>query len=186
MSAVVGVGPCGGGYNGAMKPVRTAARAMLAGIFVSSGAKALANPDPLVPRAQPVVDRVAPVLTRIDKRVPSDARTLVQVNGAVHFVGGLLLMTGLRRPAAVALAASLVPTTLAGHRFWEHRDQADRTLHQTQLMKNLGLMGGLLLVAVDTEGRPSLRYRAARTVRESRRRVRVAARASQLARRLPG
>jgi putative oxidoreductase len=169
-----------------MKPVRTAARAMLAGIFVSGGAKALTNPDQLVPSAQPVVDRMTPMLTRIDKRVPSDARSLVQVNGAVQFVGGLLLMTGLRRPAAAALAASLVPTTLAGHRFWEHRDEATRAQHQTHLLKNLGLLGGLLLVAVDTEGRPSLRYRAARTVRESRRRARLAARASQLARRLPG
>src|SRR5579859_4231863 len=148
-----------------MRPVRTAARAMLAGIFVSSGAKALTNPDPLVPRAQPVIDRVAPVLTRIDKRVPSDARTLVQVNGAVQFVGGLLLLTGLRRPAAAALAASLVPTTLAGHRFWELRDEQQRAQQQIQFLKNLGLLGGLLLAAVDTEGRPSIRYRTARAVR---------------------
>jgi len=45
-----------------MKPVRTAARAMLAGVFVASGAKALTNPDPLVPRAQPVADRIGPTL----------------------------------------------------------------------------------------------------------------------------
>jgi putative oxidoreductase len=97
-----------------MTPVRTAARAMLAGIFVASGAKALANPDPLVPQAQSVTDRIGPMLARLDKRVPSDPRTLVQLNGAVHLVAGLLLFTGLRRPAALALAGSLVPTTLAG------------------------------------------------------------------------
>ncbi len=138
---------------------------MLAGIFVTSGARALTTPDPLVAPAQPVIDRVAPVLTRIDKRVPSDARTLVQINGAVQFVGGLLLLTGLRRPAAAALAASLVPTTLAGHRFWEYRDEQQRTQQQIQFLKNLGLLGGLLLAAVDTEGRPSIRYRTARAAR---------------------
>jgi putative oxidoreductase len=159
---------------------------MLAGIFVSGGAKALANPDPLVPRAQPIVDRVAPVLARVDKRVPTDARTLVQVNGAVQFIGGLLLMTGLRRPAAAALAATLVPRTLAGHRFWAHRDPEQQALQQTQFLKNLGLMGGLILAALDTEGRPGVRYRVARTVRESRRRVRLATRAADLGRRLPG
>src|SRR2546430_7841773 len=105
-----------------MTPVRTAARAMLAGIFVTSGARALTSPDPLVPAAQQFADRVGPMLVKVDKRAPSDARTLVQLNGAVHFVGGLLLLTGLRRPAALALAASMVPTTLSGHRFWELRD----------------------------------------------------------------
>jgi putative oxidoreductase len=180
-----------------MRPVRTAARAMLAGIFVTSGAKALTHPDPLVPAAQPFADRVGPRLARLHKRAPSDARTLVQLNGAVQFVGGMLLLTGLRRPAAAALAASLVPTTLAGHRFWEHRDPQERGHHQTQFLKNLGLIGGLLLAALDTEGRPGLRYRTGRlvhdadravrrTARETRRSVRLATRAAELGRHLPG
>jgi uncharacterized membrane protein YphA (DoxX/SURF4 family) len=180
-----------------MTPVRTAARALLAGIFVTSGAKALTNPDPLVPAAQPITDRIGPALARIDKRVPTDARSLVQLNGAVHFVGGIVLMTGLRRPAAVALAASLVPTTLAGHRFWEHDDEQQRAHHQTQFLKNLALLGGLLLAAVDTGGRPSLRYRTGRLVhdaeravlrsaRDTRQKVRLAARAAEIGRHLPG
>ena len=180
-----------------MTPVRTAARALLAGIFVTSGAKALTNPDPLVPAARPITDRIGPRLARIDKRVPSDARSLVQLNGAVHLVGGLLLLTGLRRPAAAALAASLVPTTLAGHRFWEQHDEQQRTQHQIHFMKNLGLMGGLLLAAVDTEGRPGLRYRTQRLVhdadravrrgaKDTRQKVKIAARAAELGRHLPG
>jgi putative oxidoreductase len=169
-----------------MKPLRTVARGMLAGTFVSGGAKALADPDPLVPRAQPVVDRVAPVLARVDKRMPTDARSLVQLNGAVQLVGGLMLLTGLRRPAAAVLAASLVPTTFAGHRFWAHREPEQQAQQQTQFLKNLGLMGGLILAALDTEGRPNLRYRVARTMKESRQKVRLAARAADLGRRLPG
>jgi putative oxidoreductase len=180
-----------------MKPVRTAARAMLAGIFVASGARTLTNPDRLVPAAQPFADRVGPLMAKVHKRAPTDARTLVQINGTVHFVGGLLLLTGLRRPAAAALAASMAPTTLTGHRFWEERDPAVRSRQQTQLLKNLGLMGGLLLAALDTEGRPSLRYRATRlahdadravrrTTRQARRSVKLATRAAELGRHLPG
>src|SRR6266536_874635 len=179
-----------------MKPVRTAARAMLAGIFVASGAKALTNPDPLVPRAQPIADRIGPMLAKVHKRAPSDARTLVQLNGAVEFIGGLLLLTGLRRPAALALAGSLAPTTLAGHRFWEYHDPEQRQTQQVHFLKNAGLMGGLLLAALDTEGRPGLRYRTGRlvhdadravrrTARETRQRARLAARAAELGRRLP-
>jgi uncharacterized membrane protein YphA (DoxX/SURF4 family) len=179
-----------------MKPVRTAARAMLAGTFVASGARSLTNPDPLVPAARPIADRVGPTLAKLHKRAPSDARTLVQLNAAVHFVGGLLLLTGLRRPAAVALAASLVPTTLAGHSFWQYHDPEQRSMHQTQFLKNLSLMGGLVLAALDNEGRPGLRYRTqrlvhdadralTRTARQTRQRVKLAARAAEVGRHLP-
>jgi len=180
-----------------MTPVRTAARAMLAGIFVTSGARALTDPDPLVPAARQFADRVGPMLVKVHKRAPSDARTLVQLNGAVQFVGGLLLLTGLRRPAALALAASMVPTTLSGHRFWEYRDETQRHQQQTQFLKNLGLTGGLLLAAMDTEGRPGLRYRTRRLIndtdravrrsaRQTRQKVRLATRAAELGRHLPG
>jgi uncharacterized membrane protein YphA (DoxX/SURF4 family) len=180
-----------------MKPVRTAARAMLAGIFVAGGAKALTHPDPLVPTAQPIADRIGPMLVKVHKRAPSDARSLVQLNGAVQFAGGLLLLTGLRRPAALALAASMAPTTWAGHRFWEHHDPDERQAHQIQFLKNLGLIGGLLLAASDTEGRPGLRYRTGRwvhdtdravrrTARQTRQKVKLATRAAEFGRHLPG
>jgi uncharacterized membrane protein YphA (DoxX/SURF4 family) len=179
-----------------MTPVHTTARAMLAGIFVASGAKALTNPDPLVPAARPVADRVGPVLVKVHKQAPADARTLVQLGGAIQFIGGLLLLTGLRRPAALALAGSVVPTSLAAHRFWEYHDETLRQHHQVQFLKNLGLLGGLLLAAMDTEGRPGLRYRTQRLIhdadravrrsaRQTRQKVKLAARAAELGRHLP-
>ena len=36
-------------------------------------------------------------------------------------------------------------------------------------MKNLGLLGGLLLAAVDTEGRPGLRWRAGHAIDDATR-----------------
>jgi uncharacterized membrane protein YphA (DoxX/SURF4 family) len=138
---------------------------MLAAIFVSSGAKALVDPDPLVQVAKPVTDRIGPVLARLDRRAPTEARTLVRVNAAVQFVGGALLVTRLRRPAAVALAGSLVPTTLAAHSFWAEGEPAVRDQQRIQFVKNLGLLGGLMLAALDTQGRPSLRWRAGHELR---------------------
>src|SRR4051812_5037603 len=102
-----------------MKPVRTAARAMLSAIFVVSGVRILLNPDSKVDTARRVTDRVGPLLEKVDPRIPSDARTLVRVKAATDVVAGLALATGhFSRPAAAALAAGLVPTTLAGHPFW--------------------------------------------------------------------
>jgi hypothetical protein len=58
------------------------------------------------------------------------------------------------------LAGSLVPTTLAGHRFWEEKDPAERYRQRGNFLKNVGLLGGLILAAVDTEGQPGLAWRA--------------------------
>jgi putative oxidoreductase len=49
----------------------------------------------------------------------------------------------------------------------------------TSLLKNLGLLGGLLLAAADTEGRPSLHYRTTHAVDRSQRAVKRAAKAAK-------
>lgn len=194
-----------------MRPVRGAARAMLSAIFVANGVHALINPDPLVPRAKRVTDRVGPLLDKAVSRrrsegddtesavqLPTDARTLIRLNGAVQAVAGLMLATGRgSRSAAAVLAGTLVPTTLAGHAFWEHEDPVERRTHQIQFLKNIGLFGGLLFAAVDTEGRPSLRYRTGRFVgdrrrsiqrgvRAARRDARIAMKSASVGRHLPG
>jgi putative oxidoreductase len=72
---------------------------------------------------------------------------VVRINGLLQVTAGLGLATGsLPRAAALLLAASLVPTTLAGHRFWDHSDAEDRFPQLVQFLKNAGLLGGLLLV----------------------------------------
>ncbi|WP_428962838.1 DoxX family protein [Micromonospora fluostatini] len=181
-----------------MKPVRTLARVMLSGIFVVSGARNLQNPSRLVPAAKPVTDRVAPLIERTWSAVPTDTETLVRVNSAVQLGAGLMLATGrFTRPAALLLAGTLVPTTAAGHPFWSNDDPAERTQNQIHFLKNLGLFGGLLLAAADTEGKPGLRWRTGhrighsrrsvqRAVRTARREARIAVRSAAAARRLPG
>jgi uncharacterized membrane protein YphA (DoxX/SURF4 family) len=96
----------------------------------------------------------------------------VQVNAAAQVAGGILLALGwFPRLAAILLAGSLVPTTLAGHRFWEIDDPADRARQRNQFLKNLGLLGGLILAAVDTEGRPSVTWRAKRAAKRAAERL---------------
>lgn len=181
-----------------MKPVRSLARVMLSGIFVVSGARNLQNPGRLVVAAQPVTDRVTPLLQNLSPRVPTDTETLIRANAATQLIGGLMLATGrFTRPAALVLAGTLVPTTAAGHPFWKNDDPAARNNNQIHFLKNLGLFGGLLLAAADTEGKPGLRWRAGhrighsrrsvqRAVRTARREAKIAVRSAATARRLPG
>jgi putative oxidoreductase len=151
-----------------MKPVRTAARALLSAIFVADGVRVLIKPDSKIDAARQFTDRVGPLLEKLDPRIPTDPRTLVRIKAASDAVAGVALATGrFTRPAAAVLAAGLVPSTLTGHP------------SQTDVLKNLGLLGGLLLAIVDTEGQPSLRYRAGVAADRSQRSVKHAADRSQ-------
>ncbi|HZN71855.1 MAG TPA: DoxX family protein [Micromonosporaceae bacterium] len=149
-----------------MRPVRRAARAMLGAIFIASGMRGLANSEKLVPGAKRVTDRITPLLEKVDPRLPTDPRTLVRINAAAQLAGGLLLATGrMPRPAAALLAGTMIPTTLAGHPFWTEQDPVARRNQQIHFLKNVGLIGGLLLAAADTEGRPSVGWRVRHAVR---------------------
>ena len=70
----------------------------------------------------------------------------VLVTIAVEVGAGLALMSGrLARPAALLIAVFTVGATLAAHRFWEV-DAAAMQGQLTQFLKNISIIGGLLLV----------------------------------------
>jgi putative oxidoreductase len=142
---------------------RRIARPLLASIFVVGGWDAFWNPAAKAKKAEVVSEPLGDSVG-VEQL---DPETLVRINGAVQIVGGILLALGkYRRVAAVALIGSIVPTTYAGHRFWEESDPATRAQQKMHFVKNLGLLGGLILAAFDTEGEPSLGWRAKRQARE--------------------
>jgi uncharacterized membrane protein YphA (DoxX/SURF4 family) len=118
------------------------ARPLLAGMFVYGGLDAFRNPAGKVPRAEKVAPDIANLVG-----VDADTEQLVQFNGAVQVGAGITLALGIfPRLSALLLAGSLIPTTLAGHRFWEEDDDGARTMQTIQFLKNAGMLGGLLLV----------------------------------------
>ncbi|HEX3298065.1 MAG TPA: DoxX family protein [Nocardioides sp.] len=158
-----------------MTVIRLLARPMLASMFVVGGIDALTHASGKVPKAGKVTDQVPTLAEKIAPGlpVPTDPATLVRINGGVQVVAGLALATGrMPRISALVLAASLAPTTYAGHPFWEEKDKAARSAQRTQFFKNLSMMGGLLLASVDTEGRPGVAWRARRAARDVRREAR--------------
>ncbi len=148
---------------------------MLAAIFIVQGFDTLFRPERVSPRAEPVVQRLAEFVPP----VPAQTEQAVRINGAIHLVAGSLLAVGrLPRLSALVLAATLVPTTLAGHRFWESKDKQEREQQRIAFMKNMSMLGGLLITAADTAGRPSLAWRNA--ARSARRDVALAARTAKV------
>jgi uncharacterized membrane protein YphA (DoxX/SURF4 family) len=132
--------------------LRGLARTLLASIFVIGGISAWRRSSGLAGHATKVVDPMQDSLPGS----PS-AEQLVKVNAGVQVVAGGLFAVGVApRVMALVLGGSLVPTTLAGHRFWEVDDAVDRGQQQIQFLKNAALVGGLIFAALDTGGRPSV------------------------------
>jgi putative oxidoreductase len=147
--------------------VRRIARPLLASSFIYGGVDTLRNPQSRVPGAKPVVNTItAAADQQLPVEVPRDVEQWVKIDAGIKVAAGSLFALGkLPRLSALALAGSIVPTTLAGHRFWEHEDAEERFAQLAHLLKNAGLLGGLLIAAVDTEGRPSVGYRAKRAAK---------------------
>ena len=151
---------------------RLIARPMLASMFVVGGAQALKNADKLSDTATDVTDQLVPTIKRLAPTVPlpDDPATLVRLNAALQVTAALALATGRApRTSSAVLAATLVPTTVAAHRFWEESDPAAKAGQRVHFFKNVSMLGGLLLGAVDTEGKPGVAWRARRAARDARR-----------------
>lgn len=165
-----------------MSLVRRIARPLLAASFIAAGVDAVLHPMPKADAARPLVDRLAPAVG-----LPADAELAVRVNGTVQAGAGALFALGrLPRVSALLLAASLLPSTCAEGAFWREKDPATRREQRTRLLRDAGLLGGALLGAVDTAGKPGVAWRGRRAVRKAekagKRAARDAKRTARLAR----
>jgi putative oxidoreductase len=166
-----------------MTITRRVARPLLSSVFLIGGWDAFRNPEGKVKHADPVAQAIA---SRVPA-LPQDTEALVRINGGVMIGAGALLAIGkYPRLASLALIGTILPTTYAGHRFWEETDEATRAQQRIHFFKNLGILGGLILAAVDTEGAPSLSWRAKRRAERTSRALHAqpgrAARSGRLAR----
>jgi uncharacterized membrane protein YphA (DoxX/SURF4 family) len=129
-----------------LAPLRPAARILTGSTYVLLGFDALRAPGGRV-------DQAAGVLAAMRKwgaPLPDDDELVVRGNATVMVVGGTLLALGKApRLSALALAGSLIPTTLAGHAYWTIEDPAARKAQRIQFHKNLAMLGGLLLAVLD-------------------------------------
>jgi uncharacterized membrane protein YphA (DoxX/SURF4 family) len=135
-----------------MLSARTLVRPLLAAPFIVGGLNTLRSP-------RSTADKAADVAVPIAEAVglPANPETLVKINAGVQVGAGLAMAVGFApRVVALLLGATLVPTTIVGHPFWNERDPAARKAQLVQFGKNAGVLGGLLAAALDTGGRPSV------------------------------
>ena len=109
-------------------------RVLLSAIFILSGLGKL-----------PHFHDVAGMMT--GKGIPL-ATVALAITILIEVGGGLLLLTGFKaRYAALVIAVWLVPVTLVFHNFWgaPAAQQQEQTIN---FLKNLAIIGGLLVTAV--------------------------------------
>jgi len=137
-----------------MTLLRAMARPMMASMFLVGGVNALKNAPAMAATAKPVTDRIVPMVRKAapGAPIPDDAATLVRINGGAQVVGGLMLATGrFPRLSSLLLAATLAPTTAAGHAFWRESDPTVKANQRVHFFKNISMAGGLIMASIDTD-----------------------------------
>lgn len=81
---------------------------------------------------------------------------LLPLSILIELGGGLLIVLGLfTRPVAIIVFLFIIPVTLAIHHFWD-LPSAQAAMQQIHFMKNLAIMGGMLMLAAYGPGSWSL------------------------------
>jgi putative oxidoreductase len=113
---------------------------LLSGIFISGGWAAFSEPGGRVKK-----------VAEVGIQEPDVA---VEANGLLMVICGAMLGLDIApKLAALGLIGSLVPTTVVGHAFWKEESSQGRQGQWTQFLKNLGLLGGLLMVLGEKRSR---------------------------------
>lgn len=155
-----------------MALVRRIARPLLAAPFVFEGVRTALHPEreiDVFPQAFEAADKS---LARVSQ-VPSflDMRTIVRATGVVAAGAGLMYATNrCPRLAAVTLLATTSVGWAGRKRVWELRGE-DLTGEVQSILTDAGLLGGVLLAAVDHDGKPSLGYRAEQFIERSQKKA---------------
>jgi uncharacterized membrane protein YphA (DoxX/SURF4 family) len=140
--------------------IRRIARPLLSAVFIGQGIETLRNPSVSLEATEPTVAALRNLPEPYGDKVPSNPETAARINAAVQVSGGLLLATGkLPRIASAALAFTVIPGSLGGHLFWTEKDPERKVAQRRALLTDLSLLGGLIIAAADTAGKPSLGWR---------------------------
>lgn len=136
--------------------IRRLARLLLGAAFISSGIEGLRNIDRRAGRAE-------------SYGVPDPVNASRAVAATQVGTGALLILNKAPRLVALVAALTVVPEAATGHDFWTEKDPDAKQSQRAMFARDLGLLGGVLVSAVETGGRESVPHRAARRSRKAAR-----------------
>ena len=138
--------------------LRFLARPLLGATFVVAGVEALRETDRRRQQARSLSGSLG----------LGDPDTVMKAVAGTQIGAGLMLATGrMPRLSALALALTVVPDAVTGHAFWTEQDKQQKHVQRGLFVRDLGLLGGLLVSVADTGGRESVPHRAKRTANQA-------------------
>ncbi|WP_291794624.1 DoxX family membrane protein, partial [Brevibacterium sp.] len=151
-----------------VSPVRLLARPLLAGAYIANGISRLRAPRGSQRSAEAVLAAASRVV-----ELPVGPETLARSAGAAQVAAGALLAIGTlpRLSASVRVGTDHfddVGTALSQDAAESKEDKAAR---RSDLLTRTSLLGGALLAAVDTAGRPGLAWRAQHAAEDLRKSI---------------
>lgn len=148
--------------------LRRVARPLLASAFVVDGVDTLMHPEHRVEAASTLLSRAGQSPGEPGSKKAADPAMLVRINAGAQIASGVLLALGRApRAAALVLAATVVPAAVTEQDFWAEKDPERKTAKRAAFLKDVSLLGGLLIASADTGGKPSLGWRGRRAARSA-------------------
>lgn len=152
-----------------MTLVRVLARPLLASSFVLTGIDRLRNTEATAAALRPALDRLSKAVPSAAS-VTSNEKQVAKVLGAAHLGAALLLGIGrFSRLSALVLVGTSSLNAVVEFNNADSSTAKARKERRNQLIKNLSLVGAVLIAAVDTNGRPSWAWRAEHFAEDARR-----------------
>ena len=157
--------------------IRRIARTALASYFLSEAAKAFTNTKSQAAEAAPFVEFVS---RESGSKVPNDPEMIVKGQGALMGAAGTALALGKFPRLSAALLAPTVGANAYMHEaFWAEKDPEVKARKQSNFFRTAAIVGGVLLAATDTAGKPGLAWRTSHGVDVTRREAKRAAKTAR-------
>lgn len=151
-----------------MTIVRFVARPMLASSLIASGVARFKDCANTGEQLRPVLDRAGKTVPSV-KPVTSNAPMVAMVVSGTQIGAASLLAIGkLSRFAAALLVGTSVLNTIVEYRSAAGSTKEEKAQRRNQLLKNVSLVGAVMIASVDTNGRPGLAWRAEHFAQDTR------------------
>lgn len=151
-----------------MSLIRLIARPMLATSFVASGVARLKNSSTTGEQLRPTLERIESLVPSINGLASQEATVAKVVGGTQVGAGALLAIGKFPRLSSALLALTAILTSIAEFKNADASTKEGRANRLSALLKNISLIGGVLVAAVDRNGKPSLAWRAEHLAKDSK------------------
>lgn len=142
--------------------IRKFARPMLASVFVWEGVDDLRNASEHTKETEGFLKTLRKFVPAGYKNlIPKDPELATRALGGAKIGAGTTLALGKApRTSAAVLAAATLPNLVSKNNFWTADDKKEKERRRNGFITNTALLGALFITTQDTEGKPSLRWRA--------------------------